>query len=119
MDAIFLFIALVEFAITVLVLIKFFRLCSDVSRLKEAIDPDIDTCEESEFEHRFYLYLAAGEKERAKDLLFKECQKFSGFGAAFRPDANTAYREEFMENAAYFFDAVDVKIDFSRIDSKM
>ena len=76
MDAIFLFIALVEFAITVLVLIKFFRLCSDVSRLKEAIDPDIDTCEESEFEHRFYLYLAAGEKERAKDLLFKECQKF-------------------------------------------
>ncbi len=97
--------------LNVIMLICFFVLCSNVSNIKKSILPN------NNFRAMFLLYCSVGEKEKAKELLFKEISKDDNFGSAFYSDYNRANAQQSIASKYdKFLKMVDVDINFDVVD---
>lgn len=99
-------------AIEVILMILFFSMCYDVKEMKNEMIPH------ENFQAMFLLYCSSGEKEKAKNLLFKEIASENMFVDAFF--SNLPEHEKAKQTILMKYDKllkmVDVTLDFDIVD---
>lgn len=93
------------------ILICFFLLCHNVSKIKKrfVVDKDINAA--------FSMYISLGEYEKAKELLFHEIMKQNEYIASFTYNGNnSAQRAVLKRTFKPYFDALNIDFDFETVD---
>lgn len=98
--------------LNVIMLICFFVLCSNVSKIKKDLVPN------DNFGALFILYCSVGEKEKAKKLLLKQITMDKMFDTAFYSDYNRVDAQKFIvDKYSGYLKMVDLTIDFDVVDN--
>lgn len=105
------FVFWLEVILSVVLLICFFKLCLNVSKIRKKFVPN------ESFNASFSMYLAMGDKENARKLLYEEICKQQEFIIAFyyngnNKEARTALKNRFKAH----LEALGIDFDFSESD---
>jgi len=93
------------------ILICFFVLCYNVSKIKKQIvvDKDINAA--------FSMYISLGEYEKAKELIFREIAKQKEYLASFAYNGNnSAQRAALKRTFKPYLDVLNIDFDFDIVD---
>lgn len=106
---------IVAFIVSIYMIVYFFRLCSDVKIIKSRI-----FYEEFWFDEVFLMYVSTGDIDKAKNMLYGKVKADPYFAEAFSsPDKNYTQgaRDKIAQQYGRYFAALDIDIDFSKVDS--
>lgn len=104
------FLFWVMIVINLIVLICFFILCSNVSKMKKVMHP------QNSFGAMFNFYYSIGDIDKAKELLFREVLNDEYLEAALWTKAEYRQRSQKMLEEKYtpYFNKVGITLDFAK-----
>lgn len=115
MEIVYVLIGLAYAIVTVCFLIGFFRLCANVKKLRNHINPELPECYSNEFYPKFNFYISVGDTEKAKEALYREIMTSPLFADAFKDKFSEKARQELIADYQPYFEQLGMKIDFSKI----
>lgn len=116
MDGSIVFFYFISAAISLIVLVCFFVLVSNVNSIRNTFRVNNE-----DFGPSFNLYLAIGDKKAARELLLDRIKQDDCFKTAFfyRKDIAESEREILMKKFGKRMALVDLTIDFEEVDKTM
>lgn len=115
MSQIYIFLGIAYLFLTICVLVAFFKMCGNVKKIREHLNPELPECYVNAFYPKFNFYMSVGDKEKAKELLYQQIMTSPNFAATFKNNFSEDARAKLIEEYQPYFQQLGMEIDFSKI----